>query len=274
MDLNKWNNWNGFLTRSTLHGRPDVGETVLNFLTKLDDEEKDKKLRKELTQLKTLRDKLEKRQEILKKEINSDAKFPRLLSDINAEAKLKVEVHKEKDFGALIEEQKSEAYEHVFGIFISDRSQKDITFNFTSNINGTISTDIYKVTLSKIPKLTLTSAWIPGPTSIEPTFYNYITIRKSRKFVDTRDKKQVIPMQKLADEFLPHIHHFVKEVKRFLDAYLSRFEQLYRLQTTFTDQEVFEISYSYDLTRIDFALCVGDQTDEDRVTIKIGLPFE
>ena len=81
-------------------------------------------------------------------------------------------------------------------------------------------------------------------------------------------------MQKLADELLPHIHQFVKEVKKCLDAYLSRFEQLYRLQTTFTDEEVFEISYSYDLTRIDFALCIGDQTDEDRVTIKIGLPFE
>ena len=252
----------------------DEPTSVLNFLNKLEDEEKDKKLRKELTQLKTLRDKLEKRKEILKREINSKAKFPRLLSEINAEAGLKVEVHKEKNFPALIEEQKAEAYEHVFGVFISNRGQKDITFSFNSNINGVISNDTYNVTLYKNPKLTLAGAWIPGPAGLEPTFYNYVTIRKSRKFVDTRDKKQVVPMQKLADEHLPHIHQFVKEVKSCLDAYLSRFEQLYQLQTTFSDEEVFEVSYNYDLTRIEFALCVGEKIDEERVTIKLVLPFE
>ena len=82
-------------------------------------------------------------------------------------------------------------------------------------------------------------------------------------------------MQKLADEFLPHVHKFVKEMKHSLDAYLSRFEQVFRLKQTFKEDEVYDIQYNFDLTRVDFALDVGEVEDsENKVTVKLGIPFQ
>ena len=94
--------WGQLMTCSTLSGQPDGPQRLFNFLNQLEQNEKDAERRKELTQLKTLRDKLQKRKEIFEREINSDSKNPKLLSQINAEAKLKAEVHKQKDFEALI----------------------------------------------------------------------------------------------------------------------------------------------------------------------------
>ena len=94
--------WGQLLTCSTLHGAPDRQERLFNFLNQQEQSQKDTELRIELTQLKVMRDKLQKRKEILEREINSDSETPKFLSDINAEAKLKAEVRKQKDFEALI----------------------------------------------------------------------------------------------------------------------------------------------------------------------------
>ena len=59
-----------------------------------------------------------------------------------------------------------------------------------------------------------------------------------------------------------------------MDAYLNRFHQLAILPEQFSEDEIHDIEYNDDLTKIQFQMTIGEQNKEDTVILKIALNYE
>ena len=77
--------------------------------------------------------------------------------------------------------------------------------------------------------IALGSAVLPDLKSLEPKKYDFKSLNKSRKIIDKSDHQMVIPIQTIAAKYLPKIDQFIKTFKNCLDAYLSRFNQLFKI---------------------------------------------
>ena len=106
------------------------------------------------------------------------------------------------------------------------------------------------------PGFSLDSALLPSPNSLEPKVYNFNSIGNP-------DQPTVIPLQALADHHLPKVDQFIKEVKKHLSAYSSRYCQVSSLTKHFNKEEVHDIDCNEDFTLIKFALVIGDSQADD-----------
>lgn len=255
------------LSTSSRHGK-DRGELLLDFFEGIEAKSKEDKLKSEVTQLAILRDKLKLRASLLAKEINDQTEaLPTSLHQINLSSSVKPAKLGEKDIAGFIDAQKIEAYNYAFGVKISSRSSSKITFDIQSSTDGTACNDVYQVVLRKNnPGFSLDSALLPYPNSLEPTVYNFNSIRSS-------DQPSVIPLQALADHNLPKVDRFIKEVKKHLSAYSSRYRQVSLLTKHFDKGEVHDIDCNEDLTLIKFALVIGDSQADD-LNLHLALRYE
>ena len=84
-----------------------------------------------------------------------------------------------------------------------------------------------------------------------------------QRFTCNSDQPSVIPLQALADHNLPKVDKFIKEVKKHLSAYSSRYHQVSLLTKHFNKGEVHDIDCNEDFTLIKFALVIGDSQADD-----------
>jgi len=255
------------LSTSSRHGK-DRGELLLDFFEGIETKSKEVKLKSEVTQLAILRDKLKLRASLLAKEINNQTEeLPTSLHQINLSSSVKPAKLGDKDIAGFIDAQKIEAYNYAFGVKISSRSSSKITFDIQNSTDGVACKDVYQVVLRKNnPGFSLDSALLPCPNSLEPKVYNFNSIRNS-------DQPSVIPLQALADHNLPKVDKFIKEVKKHLSAYSSRYRQVSLLTKHFDKGEVHDIDCNEDFTLIKFALVIGDSQADD-LNLHLALRYE
>jgi len=253
-----------FLSTSSRHGK-DRGEILLDFFEEIETKSKEVKLKSEVTQLAILRDKLKLRASLLAKEINNQTEeLPISLHQINLSSSIKPAKLQEKDIAGFIDAQKIEAFNYAFGVKISSRSSSKITFDIQNSTDGVAGTDVYQVVLRKNnPGFSLDSALLPSPNSLEPKVYNF----------NSTDQPSVIPLQALADHNLPKVDKFIKEVKKHLSAYSSRYHQVSLLTKHFNKGEVHDIDCNEDFTLIKFALVIGDSQADD-LNLHLALRYE
>ena len=268
------------LSSSSKFGQ-STSENLLKFFAEIDQENSEKKLRKELAQLARLRNTLKSRSDILKTEINKSLTKKeeiKPLSEINKEANFDCSaVAKDAEIKDIQEEQKLEAYKYAFGVEISARDSERIVFDLTPISSGVISQDVYQVCLTKInPGLALSTAYLPAPNSLETKYYDFETIRKAKKFSKTEDDLIIVPIQDLADTYLPKVDQFLQALKKHLEAYVSRFDQIAVLPELFPDEEVHDIDYNGDLTEVKFSMALGesDGNEDEGVFIRLALLYD
>ena len=94
--------------------------------------------------------------------------------------------------------------------------------------------------------IALGSAVLPDLKSLEPKKYDFKSLHKSKKIIDKSDHQMVIPIQTIAAKYLPKIDQFIKTFKNCLDAYLSRFNQLFKITSRdlYSEEELHGIQYS------------------------------
>ena len=136
----------------------------------------------------------------------------------------------------------------------------------------------YRVTLIKDESgIALGSAVLPDLNSLEPKKYDFKSLNKSKKVIDKSDHQMVIPIQTIAAKYLPKIDQFIKAFKNCLDAYLSRFNQLFKITSRelYSEEELHGIQYSQDLTKIQFDLNIGQPMDDgSEHVLRIALSYE
>ena len=260
---------------------PDPMENIFNFVTNLEKKHKEDKVKEELANLVAERDQLKKRVAMISEQLNSKSNNVPLksLSAINTETNIGARnFSKKSELNEIMETQKLETYKLTLGVEISHRSSKQITFDFHPNDSGTLSSDVYQVSLSKSETgISLQSAVLPNLQSLEPKEYNFdshLSNKRSKRIFSSPETKMVIPVQAIADEFLPKVDQFILAFKTHLDAYINRFLQLSIIPDHFSDKEVFEIEYNEDLTRIQFSLTIGEQDKMDSIVMKIRLSYK
>jgi len=263
------------LSTSSRHGK-EKGHILLDYFEGIETKNKEQKLKSEVTHLAKLRDKLKFRANLLTEEINEQTKIiPTSLDHINLMSSINPSDLKENEDGVdgFIDAQKIEAYQHIFGVKIASRDSETIAFDLQITTNGFVSNDVYQVTLKRNnPGFTLNGAILPAPASLDPKTYNFDSVRNSAAKVNT-DKMTVIPIRNIADEQLPKVDKFIKEVKKHLCAYISRYNQLVLLSEKFDKNEVHGIEYNTDLTEIKFALVIGD-SNSDGFNLHLALQYD
>ena len=201
------------------------------------------------------------RAEILTREINENSS--KSLAQINEESNTKPEQSKKLEVNNFLDLQRNQAYKLAFGIHISERNSTQITFDFTPNVDGVLSKDIYQVTLAKSPDLVLKSAKLPASKSLKAKFYDFNIMHKSKIFPHASYKDLVIPLEKLALENLPKVDQFIRRVKTGLDGWMSRFEQMTKLSKDEGDA-ILDVNCNFDLTEISLAINLSaDETQEE-----------
>lgn len=250
----------------------DSGEILLNFFRGFREEKKNEQLQEELTRLTILKNKMAKRKKLLEEEIENPKSEMRLLSDINKESQLKVDSSASKrfDIEEFLESQKMDVFKYALGVHILERNTSLITFVFSPSYKGKQWSGLnYSVTLNKkTSSLTLDKATLPAVSkvSLDPQSYDFKQLRQTKRYFDKSGLTMVIPLQELADETLPKVDLFIKKTKRYLDAYISRFQQMQTLFDMLERKEINNMESNEDLTHIKFATVIGtnsEDSDED-----------
>jgi len=253
----------------------DTMENIFSFVKKLETKHNEDSVKDTLAHLASEREKLKRRMTILTDEINSKSKKPKPLSEINTETKVVSTFSRKMELNEILDAQKLELYKLVLGVQISQGSSSNITFDFIPNDQGSISQDVYQIILSKKDSvITLKSATLPALKSLEPKTYDFELLKKSKKIIDKTDQKMVIPVEAIAKQHLPKVDHFITAFKKHLDAYLNRFHQLAILPEQYSEDEIHDIEYNDDLTKIQFQMTISEQNKEDTVIMKIALAYE
>jgi len=254
----------------------DAGENLLHFFNQIETENQEKELKLKITHLSNIRNRLKRRANILNQEIREETP-KKSLAEINEDSQFITFERKSKKLK--LEEfhdvQRNQAYQFAFGVHISNRNSKNITFDFTTNVNGVISQDVYQVTLAKYHTgmILLDTAKLPAPKSLEPTVYDFNEIRKSK----ISSSVMVMPLQKMADENLPKMDLFICKIKEALDGYISRFHQLANLPDVYKGKEILDIKYNFDLTEIALHISLDDNSTnekQDTLILQISLVYK
>ncbi len=261
------------LTKSSRYGRDD-GENLLQFFADVKQKSDQEESKVMASKLILMRDSLKKRAEILRQLISAEGSSFPTISEINNECKFQAKA-RNSDLGieSFLNSLTSQVFKYTHGLQLTSRQSSKIVYEFTSNLKGQISNDVYQITLNSGHRdFTLVNAFLPNSLSLEPVFHDYEKAQKASWIVNA-----VIPINALANDHLPKMDDFIRATKTSLEAYLSRFDQVVSLPDTFTNGEIEAIDYNFDLTEVKIDIAIGESEGElskDPVVLQIALTYD